>query len=105
MNQKLNIENTSLHHHLINNHDVAANEGKIKVQLPLEHLFGFCKTSKRFTKQLEFPLIFKTDVLQDIIYTTVGDNNKVIFVTLFLFVPMFIPDAQTEIMFKDSSKK
>ena len=35
------IENTSLHHHLFNNHDLPANKGKIKGQLPLEHIFGF----------------------------------------------------------------
>ena len=50
------IENTSLHHHLINNHDVAANKGTIKGELPLEHIFGFCRTCKKITKQLEFHL-------------------------------------------------
>ena len=38
------IEDTSLHHHLINNHDEAANKGNTKEQLPLEHVFGFLKT-------------------------------------------------------------
>ena len=36
--------NTSLRHMLINNHTVEANRGKVKGQLPLEHIFGFCKT-------------------------------------------------------------
>ena len=31
------IVNTSLHHHLINNHNLAANKGKIEGLLPLEH--------------------------------------------------------------------
>ena len=29
---------------LINNHAVEANKGRIKGHLPLEHIFGFCKT-------------------------------------------------------------
>ena len=48
------IENTSLHHNLINNHDVAVNKGKNKGHLPFEHIFGFCKTFKKITKQLGF---------------------------------------------------
>ena len=46
----------------------------------------------------------KTADLQDNIYTTLGDNITVNFDKLFLFVPITIPDAQTQIMFKDSSK-
>ena len=42
------IENTTLHHHLIKNHDVAVNEGKIRGHLPLEHIFGFCKALKKY---------------------------------------------------------
>ena len=38
------INNTSLHHHLVNNHYVAANEEKTKGQLPLEHSFAFLET-------------------------------------------------------------
>ena len=41
------IENTSLHHHLINNHDEAANKGKIKGILPVEHIFRSAKLLKR----------------------------------------------------------
>ena len=41
------IEKTSLHHNLFNNHDLNANKGKIKVQLPLEHSFGFRRTNKK----------------------------------------------------------
>ena len=41
------IENTLLKHLLINNHDVAANKGKIKRILILEHIFGFCRTIKK----------------------------------------------------------
>ena len=41
------IENTSLKHLLIDNHDVAANKGKIKRILILELIFGFCRTIKK----------------------------------------------------------
>ena len=98
------IENTSLHHNLINNHDLAANKGKIKGVFPLENIFGFCKTFEKVTKQLGFNLTWKTADLQDIIYTTLGDDFKVNFNKLFLFMPIFIPDAQTEAMFNDSFK-
>ena len=37
--------------------------------------------------------------LQDIVYTTLGDNTKVNFDNIFSFVPIYIPDAQTQIMF------
>ena len=45
--------NTTIKHSLINNHTGAANEankGKIVGQLPLEHVFGFCKTFKKIRK-------------------------------------------------------
>ena len=42
----------------INNHDVAANKGNIKGHLSLEHIFGFCKTFKKITKNLGFHLKF-----------------------------------------------
>ena len=99
------IENKSQHQHLNNNHDVDANEGKLKVVLSLQNIFGLCKTFKKVTKQLGFHLTFKTADLQHIIFTTLGENNEVNFDTLFLFVPIFIPDAQSEVMFNDSIKK
>ena len=52
--------NTSVHPHLIINHDLAANKGKMKGVFPLQHLFGFCKTFKKINKQLGFHLTMKT---------------------------------------------
>ena len=43
-------ENKSLKHLLINTHDIAANKGKIKGQLQLQYLSGFCKAFKKNTK-------------------------------------------------------
>ena len=46
----------------------------------------------------------KTAALQGIFHTTLGDNIKVNFEMFFLFVPIFIPDAQTQVMVNDSIK-
>ena len=98
---QVEIKNTSLKHHLGNNHDVAANKGKIKSHLPLEHIFGFCESFKRITEHLGFHETFKAADRQDFIYTTVGFNSNVFSNKLFLFVPKFIPDAETQTMFND----
>ena len=101
---EVEIENSSLHHHLLNNRDVAVNEGRIWKKLPLEQLFGFCKIFEKVAKQLGFYLTFETADLQDYIYTRLGDNVQVNFSKLFLYVPIFIPDASTQTMFNDSIK-
>ena len=62
-----NIRSTSLNKMLITNHEENANGGKLKGQLPLEHIFGFCKTFKKVTKNLGFRITFKTANLQDVI--------------------------------------
>ena len=48
------IENTTLHHHLINNDNVAANKVKSIGQLPPEHICGFSKVSKRILNNYGF---------------------------------------------------
>ena len=48
---------------LIINH-TDANKGKIKGHLPLERIFGFCKTIKRITKNLAFYLTVKTKIFK-----------------------------------------
>ena len=95
-------ENATLKHLPINKHDVAANKDKIRGNPPLEHIFGFCKTFKK-TKQLGSHLTFKTADLQDNIYITLGDDIIVNFDKIILYVPNFIPDAQTQLMFNDSN--
>ena len=61
---------------LIENH-IDANKGKIRGYLHLEDFFGFCKTFKKVTKNLGFHLMLKTTDLQDIIYTSMGDDINV----------------------------
>ena len=104
---EVNNNNNTLHHLLISNHTGVANEankGKIVGQLPLEHIFGFCKTFKKITKGLGFQLTLKTADLQDILYTTIGDAINVTINSLYLFVPTLIPDAATQSMFNNSIK-
>ena len=97
------INNSSLKQMLTNNH-TEANRGKIKGHLPLEHIFGFCKTFKKITKNLGFHLTFRTNDLQDIIFTSLGNDINVTINSLYLFVPILIPNTETQVMFIESIK-
>ena len=87
---------------LNNNHAEEVNKGKIKGQLALEHIFGFCKTFKKITKNLGFHLKFKMNDLQDIIFTTIADDINVTINSLYLFVPKLIPSTNTQVMFNEA---
>ena len=100
-NGNADFDSTSLKKMLINNHDLA-NKGKIKGQLALENVFGFCKTFKKVTKNLGFHIKFRTADLQDIIYTSIGDNINVTINSLYLFVPTLIPNTETQVIFNES---
>ena len=78
---------------LINNHAVEATKGKIKGQLALEHIFGFCKNFKKITKNLVFHLKFKMNDLQDIVFTTLANDITVTINSLYLYVPQLIPNT------------
>ena len=88
---------------LINNH-IDANRGKTKGYLYLEDIFGFCKTFKKVTKNLGFHLQFKTNDLQDIIYTSLTDDIKVTINNLYLYVPNLIPSVETQVMFNEATQ-
>ena len=88
---------------LINNH-TAANKGKIKGYLYLEDIFGFCKTFKKVTKKLGFHLTFKTNDLQDIIYTSMTDDINVTINKLYLYVPNLIPSVETQVIFNEATQ-
>ena len=98
-----NIQSTSLNKMLITNHE-APNRGRIRGQLGLEDIFGFCKTFKKVTKNLGFRITFKTANLQDIIYTTIAAATpiNVTIHSLYLFVPFLIPTTETQLMFNES---
>ena len=73
---------------LIDNH-TDANKGKIKGYLYLEDIFGFRKAFEKVTKNLGFNLSFKTNDLQDIIYTSMTDDINVTISNLYIYVPNF----------------
>ena len=88
---------------LINNH-TEPNNGKIMGYLYLEVIFGSCKTFEKVTKNLGFNLSFKTNDLQDIIYTSMTDDKNVTIIKLYLYVPKLIPSVETQVMFNEATQ-
>ena len=84
---------------LIDNH-TDANKGKIKGYLYLEYIFGFCEIFKKVTKILGFHITFKTNNLQNIIYSSMADDINVTINNLYLYLPNIIPSVETQVMFK-----
>ena len=97
------IRDTPQQKMLINNHN-DANKGKIKGYLYLEDVFGFCKTFKKVTKNLGFHLQFKTNDLQEIIYTSMTDDIDVTINKKYLYVPNLIPSVETQLMFNEATQ-
>ena len=102
-NLPVQIRDTPHQKILINNH-TDVNKGKIKRYLYLEDIFGFCKTFKKVTKNLGFHLQFKTNDLQDIIYTSMTDDINVIIYNLYLYVPNLLPSVETQLMFNEATQ-
>ena len=94
--------NNPLKKMLINNHDEAANKGRIRGHLALEHIFGFCRTFEKITKNLGYHLKFKMNDLQDIVFTTIANDNTVAINSLYLYVPKLIPSTSTQLMFNEA---
>ena len=88
---------------LIHNH-TEANRGKIKGYLYLEDIFGFCKTFKKVTKNLGFHISFKTNDLQENIYTSMTDDIDVTINNLYLYIPNLIPSVETQLMFNEATQ-
>ena len=88
---------------LINSH-TDANKGKKKGYLYLEDIFRFCKTFKKVTKNLGFHPTFKTNDLQDIIYTSMTHDINVTINNLYLYVPNLIPSVETQVMFNKATR-
>ena len=99
----IQIRDTPHQKMLINNH-TDANRGKIKGYLFLEDIFGFCNTFEKVTKNLGFHLMFKTNDLQDIIYTSMTDDINVTINNLYLYVPNLIPSVETQVMFNEATR-
>ena len=98
------INNTSLKQIFIDNHTLPVNSGKIEGQLPLEHVFGFCKTFKKITKNLGFHITIKTNDLQHNTFTTLANDINVTLNSLYLFVPIITPNTDTQVMLNESIK-
>ena len=97
-NDEYITNNTTLKEILKDNHINQANRGKIFGQQTPKHNFGFCKAFENVTESLEFQTTFKRKVLRNFFYTTLSEAT-IIYVTfnkLDLFVPNFIPTAQTQ---------
>ena len=92
------------HRKMLINNPTDANKGKVKGYLYLEDIFGLCKTFKKITKNLRFHLTFKTNDLQNIIYSSMADDINVIINYLYLYVPNLIPNAETQIMFNEATQ-
>ena len=80
---------------LVSNHAEDVKKGKIKSKIPLEHIFGFCKSFKKITKNLGFHITFKMNDLRDIILPTKATDINVTKSSLYLYVPIVIPNSQT----------
>ena len=81
-----------------------ANKGKIKGYLYLEDILGFCKTFKKVTKNLRFHLTFKTNDLQNTMYSYMADDINVTVKNLYLYVPNLIPSVETQVMFNEATQ-
>ena len=100
------INNTSLRQILIDNH-TEANRGLIRGHLPLEYIFGFCRSFKKISKGLGFALDLRaSNRKQDILYSKLGDNDvNVTINSINLFTPQIIPSPETQVYFDEAISK
>ena len=89
---------------LIDKHAIQANKGKVFGQLAIEHIFGFCRTFQKVTKNLCFHIILGKNDFHDNVFTTLlqGTIIYVTFVNLHLIVPNFIPSPNTQVFLSES---
>ena len=93
----------------IDSHTNEDNEGKIRSNLPLEHIFGFSKTFKKMTKGLGFELQLKTsNEKRNFIYTSLGfggNDNNVTIKSIYLYIPSLVPSAEQQQLFNEAIKE
>ena len=80
------------------------NKGKIKGCLYLEDFFGFCKTFKKVTKSLGFHVMFQTNDLKDIVYTSMDDDINATIYNLYLSIPNLTPSVETQMIFNEANQ-
>ena len=91
---------------LIDSHTNVDKKGEIRAELPLEQIFGFCKTFKKITKRLGFELQLKTSSeKQNIIYTTLGGNDVNLTInSICLYIAGLVPYAEQQ-MFNEAIRE
>ena len=94
---------------LINSHTNDDNKGKTRANLPLEYIFGFCKTFKKITKGLGFELQLKTsNEKQNILFTNNAfeiNNVNVTINSIYLYIPSLVPSAEQQHMFNEAIRE
>ena len=103
--ENISMNNDALNDRLIISHSLEVKRGKVKGQLPREDKFGFCKNFRKIAKNLGFHLIFETGDRQNIIFTSIANDIDVTNIRLYLYLPVLIPDSNTQVMFNGSIKK
>ena len=91
----VDFSSTPIKQMLFGNHTVEVNRGKLKSQLPLEQIFGFCETFEKISKNLGFHLTLKTNDLKNNNFTTIATDINVTINSLYLFVPILSPNTET----------
>ena len=101
------IDNSTIKQLLIDSHTNEDNKGKLGANLPLEHIFGFCKTFKKITKGLRFELqITTSNGKQSFIYTTLAGNDfNVTINSNYLYIPSLVPSAEQQQIFKETIRE
>ena len=74
-----------------------------KRQLAFQHIFRFCKTLRKLSKNLGFHITFKTADLQDTIFNRKAIEINVTFISLYLFLPVVIANSETKVRFSEST--
>ena len=94
------IKISSLKQILINSH-TEHNRGLIRGHLPLEHIFGFCRSYEKINERLRFELKLQNITRkQDVLSTKLGD--KTVDVTnncVHLYIPTIMPCPETRRIF------
>ena len=75
--------------------------------MPLEYIFGFCRSFKKISNGLGFELDLRTSSRkQDILCTNLGDNDvNVTINSINLFIPQIIPSPETQVYFNEAISK
>ena len=95
---------SSLKQILGKNQTVDGNKWKINGQLLFEPIFRICTTFKKITSGLGLHITVKRADLQDIVYTTKANAFLVTIEILYLFVPIYKKNTETQVTLSESIK-